>query len=336
MTMTPEHEPLGRIEAIRDALRSRTIDFYPKVMVDGTPELLTSHQIIDEFGRASGHWAKLEDNDALDDALKLARDSLDEVKSQTEYQDQKATRLLTVTTFVTALSAALFARLADGYPFKNIMAQPWWMTVVVIIAYLLFGIFLMYSLFGALVTFHATRTRFKYKKDSHVSAETGPAPSRLFYQGIIKVRPTAWSLEFVGPKPAGTGKPKLNRDLKAKYLTDMVGETYLIACKTADKLRYLDPAQRLLATALKCLIAWILLLAILAVLPHQKDAQPTIVKLVPSSAPIGVETNVKAMPPLSIEAMPVASHPAENATGANKSVNSNDAIIGNDLRQDKR
>lgn len=47
MTVTLEAEPLGRFEAIRDALLSRTIDFYPKVAVDGTPELLTSHQIVD-------------------------------------------------------------------------------------------------------------------------------------------------------------------------------------------------------------------------------------------------------------------------------------------------
>ena len=298
MTATSEPKPLGRFEAICDALRSRTIDFYPKVIVDGTSELLTSHQIIEEFVEASAHWATLEDDDALDDALKLARDSLDEVKSQTEYQDQKATRLLTVTTFVTALSAALFARLADSYPFGKIMEQSWWMTAVIVVAYLLFGIFLMCSLFGALVTFHATRTRFKYRRHSHLSTESGPAPSRLFYQGIVKVRPSAWSLDFVGPKPVDTGKPKLNPALKANYLADMVGETYLIACKTADKLRYLDPAQRLLATALKCLIAWILLLTVLAVLPREKLTQPTTVKLVPSETAIEVKANCPPSAPM--------------------------------------
>lgn len=75
MTVTMEPEPLGRFDAIRDALLSRSIDFYPKVMVDGMPQLLTSDQIIDEFTKASDHWANLEGNDALDDALKLARES---------------------------------------------------------------------------------------------------------------------------------------------------------------------------------------------------------------------------------------------------------------------
>lgn len=333
MTRTSESEPLGRFEAIRDALLSRTIDFYPKVMVDGSPILLTSNEIIEEFGNSSTHWSTLEGDDALDEALKLARDSLDEVKSQTEYQDQKATRLLTVTTFVTALSAALFARLADGYPSGKIAEQSWFIMGIVGTAYLLFGIFLMYSLFGALVTFHATRTRFKYKKHSHVSADTGPAPSRLFYQGIVKVRPSAWSRDFVGPKPAiGTEKPKLNAALKANYLADMVGETYLIACKTADKLRYLDPAQRLLATALKCLIAWILLLAVLAVLPHKKVTQPTTIKLAPSDAPIMIDANVTAMPRLSIEAMPVATEPAGNGIGANQLIESSGAVASNQSR----
>lgn len=136
MTNTLDPAPLGRIEAIWDALRSRSIDFYPKVMVDGAPQLLTSHDIIEEFGKASAHWTKLADGDDLDDALKLARDSLDEVKSQTEYQDQKATRLLTVTTFVTALSAALFARLVDGFPFGKVMEQPWWMILLIGAAYM--------------------------------------------------------------------------------------------------------------------------------------------------------------------------------------------------------
>lgn len=309
MATEMEQRALGRLEAICDALRSRDIDFYPKVMVDNVPTLLTSSEIMSEFGEASSHWKNLEDNDDLDDALKLARDSLDEVKSQTEYQDQKATRLLTVTTFVSAISAALFARLADAFPFVKIMEMPWFLTITIAATYLLFGIFLMYSLFGALVTFHATRTRFKYKKDGHVSADTGPVLSRLFFQGIIKVRPSAWSADFVcRPSEGCAEEPKLNAELKARYLSDMVGETYLIACKTADKLRYLDPAQRLLATALKCLIGWIGLLALLAVLPHQNAPQPTSVKLVTSGASIGVEAKITSMPSLTIEAMPAPSH----------------------------
>lgn len=323
MTNTPDPAPLGRIAAIWDALWSRSIDFYPKVMVNDAPKLLTSPEIIKEFGEASVHWTRLADDDDLDDALKLARDSLDEVKSQTEYQDQKATRLLTVTTFVTALSAALFARLVDGFPFGKVMEQPWWMILLIGAAYILFGIFLMYSLCGALVTFHATRTRFKYKKHSHVSVEDGPAPSRLFYQGIIKVRPSIWSLEFVGPKPASdTDTPTLSPKLKANYLADMVGETYLIACKTADKLRYLDPAQRLLATALKCLIAWILLLAVLAVLQQEKVSPPTAVKLVPADAPIAVDANITAIPPLSVTTTPSPTpEPIANAAASEAATN---------------
>ena len=324
MTNTMDPAPLGRIEAIWDALRSHSIDFYPKVMVDGAPQLLTSHEIIDEFGKASDHWTKLTADDELNDALQLARDSLDEVKSQTEYQDQKATRLLTVTTFVTALSAALFARLVDGFPFGKIIEKPWWMIFLIGAAYGMFSIFLMYSLCGALVTFHATRTRFKYRKHSHVSVETGPAPSRLFYQGIIKVRPSIWSLEFVGPKPASdTDTPKLSPRLKANYLADMVGETYLIACKTADKLRYLDPAQRLLATALKCLIAWILLLALLAVLQQEKISPPTAVKVVPSDAPIAVDANIATMPSLSVTttASPTPEPPANTVSESEAATN---------------
>ena len=55
---------------------------------------------------------------SLDDAIELAKASLDEVKAQTEYQDQKAMRLLTVTTFLSALSGALFVNFSANYPLR--------------------------------------------------------------------------------------------------------------------------------------------------------------------------------------------------------------------------
>jgi len=45
------------------------------------------------------------------------------------------------------------------------------------------------------------------------------------------------------------------------YLSNYVGEAYLVAAKTADKLRYLEPAQSLLAWALRALILFVICVA---------------------------------------------------------------------------
>lgn len=293
--------PLGRLPAIIDALRNRPIDFYPYVDGPDRPILLKTPEIMAEFGEASENWPKLAAGDDLDAALDLAADSLKEVKAQTEYQDQKATRLLTVTSFVMALAGALFTRLNEAYPITDILSQPVPRMALVGLAYAGFGTFLLFSLFGALVTFHATRTRFKYRQDgSSLSALDEPL-SRLFYQGVVTVRPSVWSRAFVDA--SDPANPVLQPDLKQKYLRDLVGETYLVACKTAEKLRYLDPAQRLLATALKCLLAWLALLALLACIPKEKkDEAPTQVQLVGTAAPVPVKlVSTRSTVPVGVE-----------------------------------
>ncbi|RWK56805.1 hypothetical protein [Mesorhizobium sp.] len=61
--------------------------------------------------------------------MDLARESLDEVKALTDYRDGKATRLLTIITFLSALAGVLFGKLADLYPLHASLAQPeatWW------------------------------------------------------------------------------------------------------------------------------------------------------------------------------------------------------------------
>jgi hypothetical protein len=290
--------------AVWGALRSCDIDFYPRVAdSDGNVTLLTTEALMEEFAIASSHWTDIVATDIeLDNALKLARQSLDEVKDQTEYQDQKATRLLTVTTFLTALSGALFARLNDAYPLAGLAQKDWWLIALMSLAYLVFGLFLLSSLGGALVTFYATRTRFKYTDANVVAKDKGSPKSRLFYRSITGVRPKIWSLAFVeGTDDIVQGqKPKLRANLKRRYLADLVGETYLIACKTADKLRYLDPAQRLLAMALQFLLAWVLILAMLAVIPHEKSTGLTQVKLIAPSQSLPLTVELIKMPSLVI------------------------------------
>jgi hypothetical protein len=66
--------------------------------------------------------------------------------------------------------------------------------------------------------------------------------------------------------------------LGQRYFRDLVLETYLIAAKTADKLRYLGPAQSLLALSLRLLVAWLILMTLigLAISPTRPSEPPQV------------------------------------------------------------
>ena len=83
----------------------------------------------------------------------------------------------------------------------------------------------------------------------------------------------------------------LRPDLKIEYLKNYVAEAYLIAAKTADKLRYLQPAQSLLAWSLRCLLIYIVLLAYTQwTTPPTKAPPPTNkVEVIEAPPPFGVQ-----------------------------------------------
>jgi hypothetical protein len=245
--------------------------------------------MVEEMEKASARWPALDDNDALKSAIDLAKQSLAEVKAQTEYQDQKATRLLTVTTFLSALSGLLFSRFEDAYPIGTIASQPLGTALLLCCGYGAFAAFVIVSLSGALVTFHATRTRFKYPPYQTTEEQEKDPESLLFYGGLIRSRPRAWIRGWVtaGTQRDPGEKPTLRDDLRQRYFQHLVSETYLVAAKTADKLRYLEPAQSLLAISLRFLFLWLVLLAPISILvPSTKPpAQPAKVTLVPAPSP---------------------------------------------------
>lgn len=156
LTDVPTGATLGRAAAIWNALWWRNVDFYPLVAEGGAISTLATMPMIEEMAKATARWPTLDDN-GLETAIDLAKQSLAEVKGQTEYQDQKATRLLTVTTFLSALSGVLFGRFEDSYPIDTITSQPFGGAVLLACGYAAFAAFVIVSLSGALVTFHATQ-----------------------------------------------------------------------------------------------------------------------------------------------------------------------------------
>ena len=165
----------------------------------GKPITLSDRDILTQIGAVCGPWKSLE-KESLKDAIAIAREGLDEVKGQTEYQDSKATRLLTITTFLSALSGALLARFLDSYPLRESLDAGWPTAILIASSYLMFGFFAVCSICGAIITFHATRTRFRYPSPAP-AAPTGDFPrSLIFWSGILSSTPADWAGAFVDDK----------------------------------------------------------------------------------------------------------------------------------------
>lgn len=283
---TSAEDPVGPFQAIWHALRGHRFEHYPQVSQDGEVKHLTTDLVL---RRAAGELAQLTipaDGD-LETPLKLARQSLDEVKALTDYQDGKATRLLTIITFLSAFSGVLFGRFADTYPLQTFLSgisisnTATYRSALVPLSYFLFILFGLLAVSGALVTFHAIRARFRYPK---VASENGKPKSYVFFKPIAEVSPEDWSKAFLS-EDAG----KLKDDLQLAYFKNYVTEAYLVATKVADKLRYLEPAQRLQSWAIKALLFWLIAFSatFVFVSPPQKDSNGVIRSALTDDCAIG-------------------------------------------------
>jgi hypothetical protein len=270
---------LWMIGAFLRAFVNWPIDFYPRL---ARPDMqsLKADAIVGDMVRAMQTWTVSPSDPNLDKAIELAKASLQEVKAQTEYQDQKAARLLTVSTFLTALAGALFASFGSAYPLRYVANVEGLWGWVLVGAYLSFLFFILSSLAGALVTFHATRTRFKYPAEATAERQQGPTRSFLFFREIIGVSPAGWAGSFC---KNGVEAGQELAHLRLGYLRNYVAETYLVAAKAADKLRYMQPGQSLLAWALRFLIVFLCLLATIQICVPATPATPTKVTLVPAA-----------------------------------------------------
>jgi hypothetical protein len=137
------------------------------------------------------------------------------------------------------------------------------MEALIPVVYALFGIYMLFVSVGALISFHAMQTRFLTPKEPDTVSQK--LRSLLFFKFIYVTDPTVWGKQFLlSPK-----------DLLTEYVKHYIVETYLIAAKTSDKVRYLEPAQRLLQSAIKVLILWIISLAVVVYsVPRSNEKMP--------------------------------------------------------------
>ncbi|WP_162917606.1 hypothetical protein [Dongia deserti] len=303
---------LGPVGAFFGALIGRRLDYYPRFpQTDGRWQKIPDAEMIERVAAGLANL-KLDDTATIKETLERGRESLDEVKELTEYQDQKATRLLTIITFLSALSGILFARFFESYPLHASLAHAD-LTVaaraLIVTSYALFAMFAFLAICGALVVFHATRTQFRYPDTTAGARER--TNSYLFYKSIIEVAPEAWARSFVD-----ANGEQVAPDLQLRYLRNYIVESYLVAAKVAEKLRYLQPAQMILSWSIRVLLLWLISLgATIALVPAESrisTAPGSTVSdtnvVTPETAPTGTPTGELPQPvmePSKISPMPL-------------------------------
>jgi hypothetical protein len=269
--MSKDQDRLTAMRAVFDAVFGPgDISYYPRLTEKHNKDTLSDEivdQISTELKRVN---LSKSDATALDSIVSLASTSLKEVKDLTEYQDQKASRLLTLISFFSALAGALFVRFATNCPFNDYLYGTTINlgAVLVVTTYITFSIFVLLALCGAVVLFYATRTRFKWPSVAQgvSAAKTPRVRSRLFYDGILAVTPSVWAPEFARPTQDPEERLLVGApELKLAYAKDHILESYLVAAKVADKLRYMTPGQDLLFYSLKALLLWVVFLGITSI-----------------------------------------------------------------------
>ncbi len=308
--------PLDWPLAIWNAFLGRSIEHFPRRLnASNEEETLESDQILKEIGDELSALTSGRDVKHLENLLARGRETLDEVKALTEYEDQKAVRLLTVVSFFTALAGVLFNSFSEAHAFPPLWGGPFSMAATwVVIVYVLFGLFVLGVIFGALVIFHANQVRFKYPKRTNTTPHAQPK-SRLFFSSIIGVEPKDWARSFVDTVGSAT-VPR--RNLSVSYAKNYIAESYLVAAKVADKLRYLEPAQVILGLSLRILVVWLAVLAAGSIFVPAKDNYAKALDL-------GMQIRWEQNPPAGVG--PTASEISGSANGV-VTIRSGDAEAG--------
>ena len=189
---------------------------------------------------------------AIDRVHDAARASFAEVKALTEYEDGKASRLMTVVAFLSAVVAAVFTRFATDYSWPGLsemgLTPGWLLPAATYATFLIYVLLVTWSVFRIL---DAIRPSFNLPSSWKEAAASRQQPeSMLFYRGILGVTASDWGGNFA----AMAGED--GQALKASYAKNYVMEAYLIAGKVAIKLAALEPGIRHLRWAMGVLLVF--------------------------------------------------------------------------------
>jgi hypothetical protein len=167
----------------------------------------------------------------IEDILPLARWSLESLTHLTEYEDEKANRILTAIAFLSALVGVAFAAIVQRYPLSSVtdvrgLSSLAGHSLLLALLYCLFGLYFLLVTIGAAFTVFAVRPTFRVPRVWEHTKKT-PA-SFLFFQEILKVSGKDWGRAFTQNTP---------EKLKKEYVKNSILESYLIAQKIPKKLR---------------------------------------------------------------------------------------------------
>jgi hypothetical protein len=201
------------------------------------------------------NWVKPSDLDKFKD---LTGKSLDTVTHLTEYEDEKANRILTAMAFISAFAGVLFAAVVGRYS-TSYLQQLWkashWRFILLTSGYALFCLYALAVSVGVFWSLYGMKVRFNVPKGWKAA---GSRPnSFLFFEKIIEVSPADWARAFTGTTTATTAE-----DLVFEYVKNNILETYLIAQKIPIKLRSLRKANTLYIASACILVVWVVVTAI--------------------------------------------------------------------------
>ena len=238
----------------------------------------------------------------LSEMFEATQRSLETVTHLTEYEDDKANRILTTMAFLSAFAAVIFAIVPSRYPlsFPVMLMRTGFRRD----AYLLFGtyggfvVYAMTLILGVVFILHGMRPRFNVPKGWKPD---GSKPgSYLFFAKIVEVSPTDWANSFLNAD---------KDELLSGYVKNSVLETYLIAQKIVPKIKWLKRGVTLFQVS-TIILAMLLPLVVgtLALVPEpseqrQQAEQQEMVPPAKSSAnsqaqPKGHELRLGSQPPV--------------------------------------
>lgn len=184
----------------------------------------------------------------------LTKRSLEAVTHLTEYEDQKASRILTAIALVSALVGVMYSvcvpKGSEGQILIYSAEYTFFCNTLVILFHVLFGLYCFTVIFGAYIIIRAIMPRFK------IPSETGnqQMSSMIFAPLIAGLKPAEWAKKFT---------EKDFSKLQKQYVRNDVLEAYLIAAKIKDKLRVLQVGIKMIYSGVLVLCIWIVITAMM-------------------------------------------------------------------------
>lgn len=200
----------------------------------------------------------------LDALLELSEKSLSEVKHLTEYEDEKANRILTAVAFLSALAGVLYVGLLSQGTTQVLVVKAFCDFIEpIFLFHLTFGLYCLITVIGAVFVIEAVRPKFRIprewgKNQTKMESTNGEnatptlPPSMLFFEKILEVNPVDWAKAFT---------TRGEQEIRIQYIKNCIIETYFVAEKIRIKMRYLKPGVYLLKVSVILFAIWILIAA---------------------------------------------------------------------------